>query len=281
MFFNKKVDEITVTATGNDNLIWKVTTDGVKFDKTVKLNVGTGCQAVIYLNGALVGAPKESGSHDINMKKALKNGDKIDIIGVRRDAEFVIKFGLSSSNSVPYEDAEAKLTTKVSVSGECYCKVIDGSKIYSAYGCPDAITALNVREKVFGGITQILVDSLGKKLKEFSYLEIAGSVNDLSATVKSLVEQRLAEQGILLQSCSVAMPYFGEDYAERRERAIKEREHAEREQDEHDRAMRIVEKSIAASASSQDRSKTIKCNKCGKQNAVGTKFCQYCGSKLI
>lgn len=281
MIFNK-MQEIAITATDNDHLIWKVDTQGIKLGKTVKLNVGTGCQALIYINGAQNGGPREAGAHELNLKTVLRNKDKLEIIGVRRDAQFVIKFGLSESNSVPYEDKEAKLNTKVSVRGECYCKVLDGAKIYSTYGCRDAVTAADVRENLFGDITQILIDSLAKKLGEYDYLTIAQSINDLSDTVKRLTEQKLFAEGFLLERCSVAQPFFGEGYGESRENAIKAIKAEERKQDERDRELRIVEKSVAASAAkAQAEQKACKCAKCGKQNPAGTKFCQACGNKLF
>ncbi len=283
MFFRKKVDEINVNATDNEYLVWKICFDGVKFDKTVRLNVGTGCQALIYVNGVPSGAPREAGAHELNMKKALKNNDKIEIVGVRRDAQFSIKFALIGENAVPYIDSEvqSQLQPRVSIRGECYCKVLDGAKIYTAYGCRDGISAEDVRKNIFGGITQILIDSLGKKLNEYSYFTIAQSLNDLSDTVKRLIEAQILNEGFLLERCSVELPYFGENYAALRAQAIENAKKEERRQDERDRAMRIVEKSVAAAKSdAKPASKSGQCPKCGKKNAVDAKFCRFCGSKM-
>ena len=282
------VKELAVSANDNESLIWKVDTNGIEFPKLsfkkeLKLIVGTGCQAIVYVNGQAIGAPMEAGAQTLNLKM-LKDGDRLEIIGVKRDAQFVIKFGLSESNSVPYVDSEAKLTTKVSVRGECYCKVVNGHKIYSTYGCRN-ITAADVRNNIFGDITQILVDSLGKKLSEYSYLTIAQSVNDLSDTVKRLIEERLFSEGFLLERCSISQPFFGEDYGRLREQAIKDIEADERRQDERLREMRIIEKSMSAKAAAAPTTPPVdpnpKCPKCGKQSPAGTKFCQFCGNKLM
>lgn len=279
MLFGKKIKEVSVNATDNNNLIWRVDTTGFKFNKMVRLNVGTGCQALVYINGKPDGAPREAGSYELYMKKVLKNHDKVEIIGVRRDAQFDIKFGLSESNSVPYEDKKSKTHTKVSIRGECYCKVIDGEKIYAAYGCQSAITPEDIRNNFFGEITQVLIDSLAKKLGEYDYLSIAQSVNDLSNTVKELTEKKLLAAGILLERCSVAQPYFGEDFGQQRRADLDDRDREKQQQDENEHIMRIVEKSVTANA--QNDSKTLKCSKCGKQNPAGTKFCQFCGNKLF
>ena len=269
MLSNKKdlLTEINVTSTP-DCLIQKLTIDKSRYAKQVKLNVGTSCEASVYINGRLSGKYLE-GAHELVLKK-LSDGDKLEIVGTSADKHFKILFGIGG---IPFKDREARLDALVGIHGECSCKLIDGDKIYRAYGAERSkVTAEDLTDDLLAKLQERLTTELAKKLETYTYHEVFTSISDLSDIVKKQFNDVLKPAGVNLLECSLSQPNFPEDYLEKRDKAQKEKMDI------------LYPKSESKDAALlkdllQNKGKVI-CSHCNKENDADAKHCKYCGRKI-
>ena len=269
MLSNKKnlLTEINVTS-APDCLIQKITIDKSKYAKKVKLNVGTSCYAGVYINGRLSGN-YPAGAHELLLKN-LSDGDKLEIVEISADKEFKILFGIGG---VPFKDREVGLDVLVGIHGDCKCKLIDGNKIYVAYGAERSkVTAEDIANDLLTKLQERLTTELAKKLETYTYHTVFTSVSDLSDIVKKEFYSVLQPVGVNLLECSLSQPNFPEDYPEKREQAHKEKMgilYQNKQTNDADLLKDLL----------QNKGK-VTCAHCNKENDADAKHCKYCGRKI-
>ena len=267
-------NEINIT-TREDCLIWQYNVDQ-DFARVVKLNVGTGCQAAIYINGVFQGI-KEAGSHNLAWRNATRDGSRITIIGINKDKHFKLLFGVGG---IPFNDRETRQSVAVGIHGECSCRVADGLKIYTAYGQSRAkVTSDDIIDDLRAKLQEKLTSELSTKLSEFDYFKVFTSVSELSNVVKQQYFGVLLNAGVELLDCSISKPHFPEGYDETRKSIVQQR------QDAHYNAGKTKSddellKEILAKQPNGAAQKAIVCSNCHNENDANSAFCKFCGKKL-
>lgn len=276
--FGKNVQKEINISSRENCLIYKSEIDTTLIAKNTRLNVGTSCQAAVYYNGQLV-QNYEPGAYALNFKKAIKSNDIVTIVGICRDKHFKILFGVGG---VPFKDREAGLNPPVGIFGECNCRLIDGNKIYAAYGAErDVVTADDITDDLHAKLKEKLVTELAKKLEEYTYHTVFTAVSDLSNVIKTQYYQLLQNAGIELIDCSISQPHFPDNYGEERDNSIKNKT---------DKLYQPIPtgdgellKEILQNKNKEQEKKekpNNKCPHCNKENNPNSKFCNFCGRKL-
>lgn len=277
MFWKKVQKEIDVFSRENC-LIYKWEIDNTQIAKSTRLNVGTGCQAAVYYNGQLV-QTYEPGAYTLDFKKAIRNHDIVTIVGISRDKHFKILFGVGG---VSFKDREAGLSPRVGIYGECNCRLIDGNKIYAAYGAErDVVTAADINDDLHAKLQEKLGTELAKKLEEYTYHTVFTAVSDLSNIVKEQYWQVLQNAGIELIDCSISQPHFPDSYGEERDNAIKNK--TDKLYQPTPTGDGELLKEILQNKNKEQEKKekpNNKCPHCNKENDPKSKFCNFCGRKL-
>lgn len=271
------VSEINITSK-SDCLIWQYPVDEQSFARTVKLNVGTGCQAVIYINGQ-PSQIYEAGLNTIAWKKATQKGNKINIVGINKDKQFKILFGIGG---VPFNDRETKQSVLVGIHGECSCRVADGKKLYLTYGeAREKVTDEYVTDDLRAKLQEKLTTELSKKMSEFNYISLFTSVEKISDVIKEQYAEVLHNAGIELLVCSISKPHFPEGYDESRAEAIRNRTdslYASKQTSDDELLKTIMQHKQVKQE--EPVSKVTVCQHCKKENDLDAKFCKFCGRKL-
>ena len=271
--FNRKniQNEINITAQ-DDCLIWQYDVDQ-EFSKTVRLNVGAGCQVLLFHDGKCVGTVDRT--RDIDWKNASKNGGKNVIVGVNKDKHFKILFG---AGGVPFNDRPARNTVNVGIHGECDCRVADGLKIFLAYGqTREKVTPDDVKEELHAKLQEQLVTALADKLQEYDYHSIFTSITEISQVVADQYKGILEDAGIQLVRCSISKPHFPDDYEQKRQELIAKATSsvfASTPVDDHD----VIKEIFKNKGDSKPNVKI--CANCKKENDANAMFCKYCGKKI-
>ena len=264
-------NEINIT-TQSDCLIWQYDVDQ-DFSKTVRLNVGAGCQAAIYLNGKYQ-AMYESGSHMLAWKKATKNGDKVVVVGINKDKHFKLLFGVGG---IPFNDRQTRQSVLVGIHGECSCRIADGLKIYLAYGQGRTkVTSEDITNDLRAKLQEKLTTELSRKLSEYDYFKVFTSIAEISDVVKGQYCDVLYSAGVELIDCSISKPHFPDGYDEERKEIIKNKTEAlygSKPTDE-----QLLQEIIQHQG--EGRSNALICSNCKKENDTGSAFCKFCGKKL-
>ena len=272
--FSKKNIQTEINITAQEGcLIWQCDVEQ-EFSNVVRLNVGAGCQAAIYVNGVFQGI-KDCGSHSLPWKDLTKKGGKITVIGINKDKQFKLLFG---AGGVPFNDRQTRQSVLVGIHGECNCRVSDGHQIYLTYGQSRAmVTPEDVKEDLHAKLQERLIAELSRKLSEFDYFNVFTSVAEISDVVKEQYSDVLYKAGISLVSCSVSKPHFPEGYDESRKQLIDQSNSALFGSSPIDD--REVIKEIFKNKGDAQANVKI-CSNCNKENDANAMFCKYCGKKI-
>lgn len=278
--FGKDLQKEIYISSREDCLIYKVEVDVSQAAKVIKLRVEAGCQAAAYSNGQLIGTyePKKD-AWEIDLKKAKRSNDIVTIVGINIGRQFKILFGIGG---IPFKDREAKLDVPVGLHGECNCRLIDGTKIYTDLGVDrEKVTVEDVREKIEAGLKTIVTSEFANNLDKYTYHTIFGTLSELSGSVKKQSYEAFNKDGIELIDCFIEGIGFPEDYLEKREKAIKEKS---------DKIYQPIPagddellNTILQNRDKEQEKKehvTNKCPHCKKENDPKSKFCKFCGRKL-
>lgn len=281
----KLLDEIEVTPAA-ELCTWKIDTSRLAYD--AKLVVGMGCQAMYIVNGSLANV-FDAGRYVINPKRERKEGNSIALIGVNRNKNFTLAWGVGG---IPYRDKKSRLETEIGLNGEYTIQLLQPGRLYAAFG-KEEIAPKEIALKTRAKLTEMLKSELGKRLSGYSYFDISSTQGEISKMIEEAFKEVLFDFGVSLKSFALKEIYFPDEF----KRKIKEWQEKEddldaaiRRQDEEKaerirqrREMEAVEKLIGKaepSGTSDAKAAQVKCPVCGTLCVDGAVFCPKCGKKL-
>lgn len=279
--FLGKPEEIVVEP-NSEYLIWEIPVQGIKAKKVV-LRVESGCEAIFYVDGHPYSyGPNKYG--DLAWRRELKAGSKVSLVGVNRSKVFKSTFGVGH---IPFHDWETDCSVEVGLYGDCEFTVLDGNRIYEAFGGSLPVSPEDINDKLLLKFQEYLKSELSKVLERYDYFTVNQSVNDLSTVLEKCFKEEFVKDGIMISRCSVSGTTFPSNYAQERQARIdarKNKREAERDKKEEMEFLKGLDASVPkCSKEETDRDKdkdTRFCPRCGGKLDVDAKYCKYCGIKL-
>ena len=277
--FLGKPEEIVVEP-DSEYLIWEIPVQGIKTKKVV-LRVESGCEAIFYVDGH----PYSYGPNMYGCMvwlRELKVGRKVFLVGVNRSKVFKATFGVGH---VPFHDWETDCSVEVGIYGDCEFTVLDGNRIYEAFGGSLPVSPEDINDKLLLKFQEYLKSELSKVLERYDYFTVNQSVNDLSTVLEKCFKEEFVKDGIMISRCSVSGTTFPSNYAQERQARIdarKNKREAARDKKEEMEFLRDLGASMHQSSKKETNTDATSrfCPRCGQKYEVGEKYCKYCGIKL-